>query len=468
LQWVSDFATPLASVPLPVAQDEEVLKPLLQQQVCVLLVADLPAGPLKIQFQAQAVKSLLLLPVCVHDQSYGCLAIADCQQARSWETETINFLNTIALNLAKAIALQNTALQLQQSLREQNNILESISDGFLALDKNWDVRYLNQMGEQLLLISREQALNKNIWDLFADAVDTPFYTHYHQAMHTQMPVHFEAFYATLDKWFDVSAYPSPTILTVYFRDVTARKQQEDDLKALNVRLQKHIKALATSNQELEQFAYVASHDLQEPLRMVTSFLSQIEKKYAPVLDDKGRQYIYFAVDGAKRMRQIILDLLNFSRVTRMEEPSEEIDLNALLYEVSVLLRKRIQETQAQLHWPPLPTVYSLRSPLRQMLQNLVENALKYISPERSPQIYITVTDLESHWQMAIQDNGLGIESEYFEKIFLIFQRLHRKEEFSGTGIGLAVCKKIVAHLEGKIWVESQFGRGSTFYFTIKK
>lgn len=468
LQWVSDFATPLASSPLPVAQDEEVLKPLLQQQACALRVADLPPGPLKTHFQAQAVKSVLLLPVYAHDHIYGCLAIADCQQARSWETETLNFLNTIALNLAKAIALQNTALQLQQSLREQNNILESINDGFLALDVDWQVRYLNQMGEQLLLMSRDQAVGKSLWQLFPDAVDTPFYTHYHQAMQNQAPVHFEEFYATLDKWFDISAYPSPTLLTIYFRDITARKQQEESLKALNVRLQKHVQALATSNQELEQFAYVASHDLQEPLRMVTSFLSQIEKKYAPVLDDKGRQYIYFAVDGAKRMRQIILDLLSFSRVTRMEEPPEEIDLNALLHEVSVLLRKRIQETQAELYWHPLPTVYSLRSPLRQMLQNLIENALKYISPERSPQIHITVTDLQTHWQIAVQDNGLGIEPEYFEKIFLIFQRLHRKEEYSGTGIGLAVCKKIVAHLEGKIWVESQFGLGSTFYFTIKK
>ncbi len=251
-------------------------------------------------------------------------------------------------------------------------------------------------------------------------------------------------------------------------DITERKQSEIQLYMLNDNLQKHTKELAISNDELEQFAYVASHDLQEPLRMVTSFLTLLENKYEAVLDEKGKQYIHYAVDGAKRMRQIILDLLEFSRVGRKDEKLEEVDMNVLLAETLNLLSKQIEEQGAQVNFEALPVLHSYKAPLRQVLQNLIGNALKYQQVNNKPVINVKCNELGHYWQIAIEDNGIGIEEEYFEKIFIIFQRLHSKEEYTGTGMGLAVTKKIIENLGGKMRVESTPGKGSTFYFTLLK
>jgi len=251
-------------------------------------------------------------------------------------------------------------------------------------------------------------------------------------------------------------------------DITERKHSEIQLHTLNDNLQKHTKELAMSNDELEQFAYVASHDLQEPLRMVTSFLTLLENKYTAALDDKGRQYIHFAVDGAKRMRQIILDLLEFSRVGRKEEKIEEVDMNQLLIETLNLLSKQIEEQGAQVKYQHLPVLTTYKAPLRQVFQNLIGNALKYQRADASPIIKVECKDLGQYWQIAVHDNGIGIEQEYYDKIFIIFQRLHNKEEYSGTGMGLAVTKKIIENFGGKIWVESTPGEDSIFYFTLLK
>ena len=251
-------------------------------------------------------------------------------------------------------------------------------------------------------------------------------------------------------------------------DITERKHSEIQLHTLNDNLQKHTKELAMSNDELEQFAYVASHDLQEPLRMVTSFLTLLENKYTASLDDKGRQYIHFAVDGAKRMRQIILDLLEFSRVGRQEEKTEEVDMNQLIIETLNLLSKQIEEQGAKVKYQHLPVVTTYKAPLRQVLQNLIGNALKYQRANASPSIAVGCEDMGHHWQISVQDNGIGIEQEYYDRIFIIFQRLHSKDEYSGTGMGLAVTKKIIENLGGKIWVESTPGEGSIFHFTLIK
>jgi len=252
------------------------------------------------------------------------------------------------------------------------------------------------------------------------------------------------------------------------KDVTASKLAEMKLLELNESLQKHAKELSVSNAELEQFAYIASHDLQEPLRMVTSFLTQLEKKYGTVIDEKGKRYIAFAVDGAKRMRQIILDLLEFSRVGRMEDKLETVDLNEIMNEIKILFRKEIKDKHATVLIAPLPKITAYKSPLRQVFQNMVSNALKYAATDVPCQVEINVQESKTHWQFAVSDNGIGIDREYFEKIFIIFQRLHNKDQYSGTGMGLAVSKKIVENMGGKIWVASEEGKGSTFYFTILK
>jgi len=257
-------------------------------------------------------------------------------------------------------------------------------------------------------------------------------------------------------------------LSVYFKDITERKLSDLRLNELNENLQKQTKELAASNTELEQFAYVASHDLQEPLRMVTSFLSLLEKKYGDVIDDKGKKYIDFAVDGAQRMRQIILDLLEYSKAGQTEFNREDINLNELVHEIQVLFRKQVEEKNAVIHVGDLPVIHAYKVPLRQVFQNLIGNALKYTSQDISPQINISAKELKDQWQFTVTDNGIGIEKEYFEKIFVIFQRLHTRREFSGTGIGLAITKKIIETMRGNIWVESNAGKGSAFYFTIPK
>ncbi len=244
-------------------------------------------------------------------------------------------------------------------------------------------------------------------------------------------------------------------------DITDSKQNE-------LILQKNLKDLAASNEELEQFAYVASHDLQEPLRMVTSFLNKIETKYGGVLDDKGKKYIEFAVDGSKRMRQIILDLLEFSRIGRLEYDHEYINLTDLVEEIKILFRNQIEENKAMLVTSSLPTLQGHKAPLLLVFQNLIGNALKYKRNGICPEIHIMATEAESHWEFSVRDNGIGIDPEYFDKIFIIFQRLHNTAEFSGTGIGLAVTKKIIEKQGGTIWVKSEEGQGSTFYFTLAK
>ncbi len=365
-------------------------------------------------------------------------------------------------------ARKKAELEILNAYREKNIILESIGDGFYALDKNWVITYWNKQAEIILKKSRREAIGKNLWELYPNAKNSISYTNYHIAVEEKRIQHYERFSEELDRWLEVSAYPSGTGLSVFFKDITDRKIAETQLGELNANLKKHASDLAISNKELEEFAYVASHDLQEPLRMVTGFLGQIQNKYSDVIDDKGKQYIHFAVDGAKRMRQIILDLLEFSRIGRIEGTENNIDLNEIVQEVMVLCQKQIKETSAIVRFENLPSLVTHQTYLRQVFQNLVSNALKYHVKGRSPVINISAEERETHWQFAISDNGIGIEAEYFNKIFVIFQRLHNKDEYSGTGIGLAVCKKIIENLGGKIWLASEEDKGTTFYFTIPK
>ena len=256
--------------------------------------------------------------------------------------------------------------------------------------------------------------------------------------------------------------------SMIIRDVSERKSAEILLKEMNSHLKEQAKELALSNAELEQFAYVASHDLQEPLRMVSSFLSLLATRYENIIDDNGKKYINFAVDGAERMRMIILNLLEFSRVGRTADNLELIDLNGLTKDIKILFQKEIEDKKAIITVDPLPTIYSYTAPVTQVFQNLIGNALKYTRQGVLPKIHISVKELNDQWQFAVADNGIGISNEYFNKIFIIFQRLHNNKEFSGTGIGLAITKKIIEMQGGKIWLTSEEGKGSIFYFTIKK
>jgi signal transduction histidine kinase len=223
--------------------------------------------------------------------------------------------------------------------------------------------------------------------------------------------------------------------------------------------------LARSNVELEHFAYVASHDLQEPLRMVTTYLSFLEEGYKDRLDEDADEYIGFAVDGATRMKRLINDLLEYSRVGTKGKEFEPVDCNNVLDTVLTNLETNINETDAVMTHEKLPVVMGDDTQLGQLFQNLISNAIKFRSDE-PPKIDISAEKKDNEWVFSIRDNGIGIEKQYAQRIFLLFQRLHGIDEYSGTGIGLAVCKKIVERHGGIIWVESEAGIGSTFYFTL--
>ena len=223
--------------------------------------------------------------------------------------------------------------------------------------------------------------------------------------------------------------------------------------------------LQRSNSELEQFAYVASHDLQEPLRMVTSFLQLLQKRYKGQLDDDADKFINYAVDGSERMRQLISDLLTFSRVGKNVNQFQLIDCRAVLDRVLLNLKMAIEDAGAEVTYDSPPTVLADEIQLVQLFQNLTGNAIKFRGKE-PPKVHISITRQNSDWLFSIRDNGIGIEPQYADRIFVIFQKLHTKSKYSGTGIGLAICKKIVENHGGRIWLQSVPDRGSVFSFTL--
>jgi len=244
------------------------------------------------------------------------------------------------------------------------------------------------------------------------------------------------------------------------RDVSERKRVEDKLRDTLTDLQR-------SNKDLEQFAYVASHDLQEPLRMVASYTQLLAERYEDKLDDKANKFIHYAVDGAVRMQMLINDLLTYSRIGTRGKPLEPVDAHAVLGEAINNLKMNIDEAKAIITNDELPTVRADASQLVQLFQNLIGNAVKFHGIE-NPYIHLSARDDGREWLFSIKDNGIGIEPQYADKVFVIFQRLHTREEYPGSGIGLAICKKIVERHGGRIWFASEPGKGTTFYFTLPK
>ncbi len=245
------------------------------------------------------------------------------------------------------------------------------------------------------------------------------------------------------------------------KDITDQRRAEQELRDKAEELER-------SNTELEQFAYVASHDLREPLRMVSSYVDLLARRYNDKLDDDAREFIAFAKDGASRMDRLILDLLEYSRIGRITRPMLPVALGPVVERALRALSLKIEESGTEIATPPevLPTVLGDGEELMRLFQNLIGNAIKYRDPERKPVIAIEAENTGKEWIITVADNGIGIDPKYYERVFLIFQRLHRRGEFEGTGIGLAVCKKIVEHHGGRIWVDSTPGEGSRFSVTL--
>jgi len=249
--------------------------------------------------------------------------------------------------------------------------------------------------------------------------------------------------------------------------VSELEQAEEERKRAEEALQRTMAELERSNAELEQFAYIISHDLQEPLRMVASYTQLLEKRYKGKLDADADEFIAYAVDGARRMHNMIQSLLSYSRVGTRGKPFEPTECESVFEQALANLKLTIDESGAGVTHDPLPRVTADETQLIQLFQNLLGNAIKFRGEEQ-PRIHVSAKEDSNDCLFSLSDNGIGINPEYFDRIFVIFQRLHGREEYPGTGIGLSVCKRIVERHGGRIWVESQPGEGSTFHFAIPK
>ncbi|WP_226040675.1 PAS domain S-box protein [Natrinema sp. DC36] len=468
----------------------------------------------------------------------------------------------------------------QELESELQRILGRISDAFYAVDDEFRFTHVNERAAELLQHSEEELLGEQLWDVFPDLRDLDVvWDAFHTALETQEPTSYELYYDTLDFRVEANLYPSETGISVYFRDVTERRERERELeeseqryrtlaehfpngvvtlfdhdleytlvagqgfdkipvdpaeaegeqfddvwpeetsdtlepalraalegeertveleyagrewvlytapitdnrgdvfagvsmahditerKEYQRRLEETIDRLEESNRRLEQFAYAASHDLQEPLRMVSSYLQLIESRYADELDEDGEEFLAFAVDGADRMRDMIDGLLAYSRVETQGDPLEPVDFDSVLESVLADLQLQIEETDAEIETDTLPRVKGDASQLRQVLQNLLSNALEY-SGDEPPQVSVDAERRGREWVISVHDEGIGIDPDDQERVFEVFQRLHSREKYSGTGIGLALCQRIIERHGGEIWVDSESGAGATFSFVL--
>jgi signal transduction histidine kinase len=250
--------------------------------------------------------------------------------------------------------------------------------------------------------------------------------------------------------------------------IDEQNRLKEKIEVKQSELEKALITLERKNQELEQFAYIASHDLQEPLRMVSSFMEKIDQKYASVLDDKGKTYLHFAVDGSNRMRKMIIDLLEYSRFQRSSQEAEWINLNDIINVELEIFQEEINASNSTLIVDQLPTIFAPKTSIIRLFQNLISNALKYRKKEIPLLLEISCKESMTDYLFSIKDNGIGIDEKYQLKIFTIFQRLHREEEISGSGLGLAICKKVVNDLGGNIWFESNSVDGTVFLINLPK
>lgn len=371
--------------------------------------------------------------------------------------------------------------EVEERLRQERYLLRTLIDNIpdYIYIKDLELRHIvnNKANVELIGASSEaETLGKTVLDYFDSAVAKVFMDADRRVLSTRQPVlnveeRVVAYNGDV-RWLLTSKIPlvehdQVVGLVGISRDITERKKAEDLLKELNASLALQASKLAASNAELERFAYVASHDLQEPLRMVRSFLQLLKKRTEGKLDEQSQQFIDFAVDGSERMKQLITDLLEYSRIGAVEERFEPVDMNAVVRQTLEILNEPITSAGATFEVKTLPTITGVKTQVGQLMQNLITNALKY---RREVRPFITIAGMEEpfHWKFSVSDNGIGIDPRFFEKIFVIFQRLNNEGAYRGTGIGLAICKKIIEGHGGRIWVESVPGAGSTFHFTIAK
>jgi PAS domain S-box-containing protein len=341
-------------------------------------------------------------------------------------------------------------------------IVEAAPNAMLMIDRRRIITLINRKGEDLFGYPRDEIIGQPIELLLPEQLREPHAAHVagYFAAPRDRPMgagselvgrRKDGSEVALEIGLSSVELPEGSFTLASVIDITERKRIEDEIRR--------------SNSELEQFAYIASHDLQEPLRMVASFTELLGQRYRGKLDERADKYIFYAVDGARRMQQLVSDLLTYSRVGSQGGPLVAVSADAVLGRVLTSLAGPIRDTEAAFGIGPLPTVLADESQLGQLFQNLIANALKFRG-EAPPRVRIDARVTGDRWLFSVADNGIGIEMQYAERIFQMFQRLHERGKFAGSGIGLAVVKRIVERHRGRIWLESTPGVGTTFYFTL--
>jgi PAS domain S-box-containing protein len=360
----------------------------------------------------------------------------------------------------------------EQELKSVNNFLDSVLENIpnmVFVKDARDLRFVrfNKAGERLLGFAKKDMIGKNDYDFFPKE-QADFFTEKDNAVLMQndiVNVPEEPIQTKNGlRWLHTKKIPilSPAGRPIYLLGIS---EDITEIRQAKMELEQKTSELQRSNSELEQFAYVASHDLQEPLRTISSYVQLLASRYSDKLDKDALEFIDFAVDGSKRMRTLINSLLEYSRVNRVK-PLEWIETVDVLKEIQLDMKDQIKEAGATIKHNGLPKIYGDTVLIGQLFQNLIGNALKFKGDEK-PEIKITGKRKNGEYIFSVEDNGIGINQEYAEKIFVIFQRLNSRDKYPGTGIGLSICKKIVERHGGKIWVESKLGKGSKFFFTIK-
>jgi len=414
-------------------------------------------------------RSAFALPIRLGDEVLGALEFfhGDTQPADEWLLKTGV---AIGLQIGHFIARTQAERELRQSEARFRSLTGLSSDWYWEQDEEFRLTFMSSRFVERTGIDPAPFIGRTRWDEPArNLTEADWARHKAQLARHEPFFDFEMERAGPDGnsvWLSVTG--EPVFEGDKFRgyrgvgtDITDRKRAQSVLRAA-------YDELARSNAELQQFAYVASHDLQEPLRMIGSYTQLLERRYGDKLDADAREFMGFIVDGATRMKQLIEDLLAYSRVGTRGKELRPIPAQGALDRALVNLRASVESSDAQITHDALPEVSADDTQLTQLFQNLIGNAIKFRKKDETLRIHIGVRDEKDEWRFSVSDNGIGIERQYFERIFMVFQRLHTRDEYPGTGIGLAICKKVVDRHGGRIWVESVQGKGSTFVFTLPK
>ena len=431
-------------------------------------------APGKPRFQA-----VLAAPMCIAGRAFGTVSIFS-HQKQVWTSEQFRLMEWLAAQCASTIETQRLQEQLKATEKENRlladrmaadqarsaAIVESSDDAILSMDLSGFIQTWNAGAQRLFGYQAEEVIGKPHTFLIPEERLPEHEQIMASLVNGQHVARLETVRAGKgERMIDVSVNISP-VRSKDGQIIGASKTLHDigDRKQAYEGLQKTAADLARSNRDLEQFAYVASHDLKEPLRMVTGFMSLLKDRCHGKLDAKADEYIIFAADAAQRMQRLIDDLLVYSRAGR-GATTEQTDINDVLTQATQNLTISIKESGAVITHDPLPTIAANKVELIHVFQNLIGNSIKFRG-ERSPEIVITAQRRRGHWQFTVSDNGIGIDQQFADRIFMIFQRLHTREQYPGTGIGLSICKKIVEQHGGRIWLEPSPKGGATFCFTV--